>query len=93
MTDKLMYPRPRSSDFDVHYALHQLQEDEGLFLEFLADPDAVLSRFPLDDQSKDLIKRRDYDGMVAAGLHPIMVVQYQRHIEWGMKMTAAEAAR
>jgi hypothetical protein len=28
----------------------------------------------------------------ARGIHPIMIVQFQRHIEWGMRMTASRAA-
>jgi hypothetical protein len=34
----------------------------------------------------------DYAGLQRRGLHPIMIVQFQRHIEWGMRMTASREA-
>lgn len=92
MTDRLMYPRPRNEDFEVHEILHELQEDEALFREFLVDPDAVMSRFQLDDEARVLIRTHDYEGMVRRGIHPIMVVQLQRQVEWGIKMFSAEDA-
>lgn len=91
--EQLMYPRPQAGDYHVHLLLHDMQEDEDLFVEFLADPDAVLGRYPeVDDEAKRLIASHDYAGLQARGLHPIMIVQFQRHIEWGMRMTSSRAA-
>lgn len=92
MTDELLYKRPRLDDFHVHRVLHDLQEDEPLFEAFLADPDRVLASYPLDDQARRLLTDKDFSGLVERGIHPIMVVQFQRHIEWGMKMTAQRAS-
>jgi hypothetical protein len=89
----LLYPRPQAGDFHVHRLLHDIQEDEDLFEEFLGQPDAVLGRYPeVDDDAKRLIAAHDYAGLQARGIHPIMIVQFQRHIEWGMRMTASKAA-
>jgi hypothetical protein len=90
MTDELYYPRPANRDLALHTVLHQLQEDEELFREFLGDPGGVAARFDLDEQARALLRDRDYRGMVRRGVHPILVVQLQRHIEWGMKITAAD---
>jgi hypothetical protein len=91
--EKLMYPRPQVGDFHVHRLLHDMQEDEDLFVEFLGNSDAVLDRYPeVDDEAKRLIATHDYAGLQQRGLHPIMIVQFQRHIEWGMRMTASRAA-
>ncbi len=88
-----MYPRPRAGDFHVHRLLHDIQEDEDLFVEFLDKPDAVLASYPeVDDEAKRIIAAHDYAALQARGIHPIMIVQFQRHIEWGMRMTASKAA-
>lgn len=94
MTDeKLLYPRPQAGDFHVHRLLHDIQEDEDLFVRFLDEPDAVLGNYPeVDGDAKRLIAEHDYAGLAARGIHPIMIVQFQRHIEWGMRMTAAREA-
>lgn len=86
MTEELLYPRPATRNLAIHTVLHALQEDETLFQEFLADPDQVSSRFGVDDEGRALLRARDYRGMVSRGVHPILVVQLQRHIEWGMKV-------
>jgi hypothetical protein len=91
--EPLLYPRPRAGDFHVHRLLHDMQEDEDLFVRFLDQPDAVLAGYPeVDDEAKRLIAAHDYAGLQARGIHPIMIVQFQRHIEWGMRMTASRAA-
>jgi hypothetical protein len=91
--EHLMYPRPQVGDFHVHRLLHDMQEDEDLFVEFLGDSHSVLGRYPdVDDEAKQLIAEHNYAGMQKRGLHPIMIVQFQRHIEWGMRMTASRAA-
>jgi hypothetical protein len=91
--EQLMYPRPRAGDFHVHRLLHDIQEDEDLFVEFLERPDSVLANYPeVDWDAKRLIAAHDYAGLQARGIHPIMIVQFQRHIEWGMRMTASKAA-
>jgi len=86
MTDELIYPRPANRDLGIHTVLHALQEDEALFQEFLADPDTVTGRFGLDEEARALLRARDYRAMVSRGVHPILVVQLQRHIEWGMQV-------
>jgi hypothetical protein len=92
MTDSLIYPRPRNGDFEFHRFLHELQENGALFRGFLSDPDGVMSRFDLDESSRGLLKARDYDGMVARGIHPILVVQLQRRIEWGLTMATGDTS-
>src|SRR6202035_2156783 len=94
MTDQqLLYPRPAPGDFHVHRLLHDIQEDEDLFVEFLADPPAVLSRYPeVDDDAKQAIAPHDYALRRARETPPIRIVQFQRHIEWGRRMTAAREA-
>ncbi len=91
--EPLMYPRPKAGDYYVHRLLHTIQEDEDLFVEFLDKPDAVLANYPeVDAEAKRLIAAHDYAGLQNRGIHPIMIVQFQRHIEWGMRMTASRAA-
>lgn len=87
---ELMYQRPRPENYDGHKALHDLQESESIFREFLADRDAVLDRYDLDDEMRRLIRDADYPGLVARGIHAVMVVQFQRRIEWGMSLAKAE---
>jgi len=87
VTDKLIYPRPSPRDLAVHTLLHDLQEDEGLFQEFLAHREEVSRRFGVDAEATRLLVDLDYPGLVARGIHPILVVQLQRHIEWGMRMS------
>jgi hypothetical protein len=91
--EHLMYPRPQSGDFYVHKLLHDMQENEDLFVEFLGDSDAVLGRYPeVDDEAKKLIATHDYGGLQRRGLHPIMIVQFQRHIEGERGRTASREA-
>lgn len=85
MAEDLIYPRPATRNLAIHTVLHALQENETLFQEFLADPDVVTGRFDVDEESRALLRARDYRGMVGRGVHPILVVQLQRHIEWGMQ--------
>lgn len=87
---ELMYQRPRPENYDGHKALHDLQESEAIFKEYLEDPDAVLDRYGLDDEMRSLIRNADYSGLVARGIHAVMVVQFQRRIEWGMSLAKAE---
>lgn len=90
MNDPLLYKRPRVADFDAHRVLHDLQEDETLFQEFMADPEAVVSRYALDEEAHRLIVEHDFAGLRRRGIHAVMIVQFQRHIEWGVKMTAKQ---
>jgi hypothetical protein len=85
----LIYPRPKASDYHVHRVLHDLQERTDVFLEYLDNPDQVLQRYDIDDDSHRLIKERDYQGLVARGIHPIIVVALQRRIEWGTSHSAS----
>jgi hypothetical protein len=85
----LIYPRPKASDYHVHRALHDLQERTDVFLEYLDDPDTVLGRYGIDDEAHRMIKERDYAGLVARGIHPIIVVALQRRIEWGTSHSSA----
>ncbi len=90
MTERLIYPRPANRDLELHTALHELQENEDIFRKFLEDPDAVVGRFDLDDEARALLRDRDYQGMVNRGVHPILVVQLQRNIDWGMNRSRDE---
>jgi hypothetical protein len=87
---KLMYQRPRPENYNGHKALHDLQESESIFREYLDDPDRVLDRYDLDDEMRSLIRNADYRGLVERGIHAVMVVQFQRRIEWGMSLAKAE---
>lgn len=88
--NELMYQRPRPENYEGHKALHDLQESESTFREFLENPDGVLARYDLDEDMRRLIKNADYSGLVARGIHAVMVVQFQRRIEWGMSLAKAE---
>ncbi len=85
----LYYPRPKASDYHVHRVLHDLQERSDIFREFLDRPDEVLARYELDEEAHQLIKNHDYQGLVARGIHPIIVVALQRRIEWGTSHSAS----
>jgi hypothetical protein len=91
MPDTLLYPRPANRNLELHTVLHRLQEDAELFRAFLDDPGAALKPFPLDDDARSLLRNHDYRGLVARGVHPILVVSLQRQIEWGMTMRADDA--
>lgn len=91
MTEQLMYQRPRPENYDAHKAIHDLQEREALFREFLDDRDGVLDQYNLDPEMHALIRDADYQGLVDRGIHAVMVVQFQRRIEWGMSMAQAES--
>ena len=86
MSDNLYYPRPRHEDFELARLIHDLQEDDGLFEQFMADGPAFVERYELDDEAKKLVTSYDYAGMVARGIHPMLSVQLQRRIEWNLKM-------
>lgn len=90
MTDELLFPRPSNRDLAVHTVLHALQEDQDLFERFMKDPDEVLAAYDLDDEARRLLATRDYEGLVARGVHPILVVQLQRRVEWGVSRYADE---
>ena len=91
MSDALLYPRPAIRDLELHTVLHDLQEDAELFRGYLDDPDTALSRFDLDEEARALLRNRDYQGLVARGVHPILVISLQRQIEWGMTMRADDS--
>lgn len=90
MTERLIYGRPQNRDLMIHTVLHALQEDNELFDRFMTDPKAVLSAFDLDDDAQRLLSDRDYQGLVERGVHPILVVQLQRRVEWGVSRYADE---
>lgn len=85
----LLYPRPKASDYDVHRLLHDLQEREPVFRAYLDDPEALVGSYGVDDEAARLVVERDYDGLVARGLHPILVVALKRRIDWGTSLSAA----
>lgn len=89
MSSDLMYQRPRPENYDGHKALHDLQESDTIFKEFMADRDAVLDRYGLDEEMHRLIRDADYQGLVKRGIHAVMVVQFQRRIEWGLSLARA----
>lgn len=84
MSDNLIYGRPQNRDLVIHTVLHSLQEDNDLFDRYMTDPSSVLSTFELDDEAHRLLRDRDYQGLVERGVHPILVVQLQRRVEWGV---------
>lgn len=86
MTNALYYPRPLAADFELARAIHEMQEDDDLFGQFLAERRPFLDRYPIADEAKDLLSNLDYAGLVARGIHPMLVVQMQRRVEWGMKL-------
>lgn len=89
--DDLMYQRPRPENYDGHKALHDLQESDALFKEFMADRAGFLGRYGLDEEMHRLILENDYPGLVTRGIHAVMVVQFQRRIEWGMSLAGANS--
>lgn len=90
MTGQLQFPRPANRDFVIHTVLHDLQEDRPLFERYMEDPESVLAAYELDDEGRRLLASRDYAGLVARGVHPILVVQLQRRVEWGVSRYADE---
>ena len=91
MADALLYPRPAIRDMELHTVLHDLQEDAELFRKYLDDPDVALRGISLDDDARKLLRDHDYQGLVARGVHPILVISLQRQIEWGMTMRADDS--
>lgn len=90
MTDQLLFPRPANRDLGIHTVLHALQEDRELFERYMEEPEPVLAAYDLDDEGRRLLATRDYAGLVARGIHPILVVQLQRRVEWGVSRYADE---
>ncbi|MBU8809367.1 hypothetical protein [Mycolicibacterium goodii] len=87
MSNDLYYPRPRHEDYELARLVHDLQEaDDDGFAEFMADPQAFVARYDLDDQAQKLVTSFDYDGLVKRGIHPMLSVQYMRRVEWNLKM-------
>lgn len=91
MSDQLIYPRPANRDLVIHTILHALQEDKELFNLYMTEPDAVLGKYDLDEEARTLLRDRDYRGLVARGVHPILVVQLQRRVEWGVSRYAGHS--
>lgn len=54
------------------------------------DPDVALERFDLDDEAKNLLIGHHYKGLVARGIHPILVIHHQRDIEWSLQISSSE---
>lgn len=90
MSDQLYYPRPRHEDFELSRLIHDIQEDDELFAQFMADGDAFVSAYDLDDEARKLITSYDYAGLVDRGIHPMLSVQLQRRIEWNLSMAVAK---
>ena len=90
MSDNLYYPRPRHEDFELARLIHDIQEDDALFAEFMADGAGFVDRYELDDEAKKLMTSYDYEGLVGRGIHPMLSVQLQRRIEWNLKMAVSK---
>ena len=90
MSDSLYYPRPRPDDYELARLIHDIQESDELFTEFMADPAAFVGRYELDEQARQLMTTFDYDGLVARGIHPMLSVQFMRNVQWNLKMTVAK---
>lgn len=90
MSDKLYYPRPRHEDFDLARLIHDIQEDDELFAEFMADSSGFVKRYDLDAEAEDLITEYNYSGLVDRGIHPMLAVQLQRRIEWNLSMAVTK---
>lgn len=86
MSGNLYYPRPRHEDFELARLIHDIQEDDALFEQFMADGASFVQRYELDEEARKLLTSYDYDGLVARGIHPMLSVQLQRRIEWNLKM-------
>lgn len=93
MPGELVFPRPANRDLVVHTVLHALQEDKQLFDRFMENPDVVLAGYDLDDEAERLLASLDYSGLVARGVHPVLVVQLQRRVEWGVSRHTDERER
>lgn len=92
MEDKLYYPRPRHEDFELARLIHDIQEDDDLFAEFMADSPAFVKRYTLDAEAEKLMTEYDYPGLVDRGIHPMLAVQLQRRIEWNLSMAVKKDA-
>ena len=90
MSDGLYYPRPRHQDYELARLIHDIQESDKLFNEFMAAPEVFVEGYDLDDEAKKLMTTFDYDGLVARGIHPMLSVQFIRNVQWNLKMTVAK---
>lgn len=87
MSDSLYYPRPRHEDYELARLVHDIQEDDELFAEFMADSPAFVKRYDIDPEGAKLMTEYDYDGLVVRGIHPMLAVQFKRRVEWNLRMT------
>jgi hypothetical protein len=92
VSQDLYYPHPRHEDFQLNRLIHDLQENDALFTEFMADGRAFVARYDVDDEGRELVVTYDYPGLVARGIHPMLVVQLQRRIEWNLSMAVARVS-
>jgi hypothetical protein len=86
VSEDLYYKRPRHEDYELNRLIHGLQEDDTLFNTFMEDGRAFVDTYEVDDDAKRLMTTYDYKGLVARGIHPMLVVQLQRRIEWNLSM-------
>ncbi len=90
MSSGLYYPRPRHEDYELARLIHDIQESDELFSEFMAAPEEFVGRYDLDDEAQKLMITFDYDGLVDRGIHPMLSVQFMRNVQWNLKMTVAK---
>lgn len=90
MSNGLYYPRPRHEDYELARLIHDIQESDELFAEFMAAPEEFVGRYELDDEARKLMITFDYDGLVERGIHPMLSVQFMRNVQWNLKMTVAK---
>jgi len=90
MSDGLYYPRPRPEDYELARLIHDIQESDQLFTDFMANPEEFVGGYALDEEARKLMTTFDYDGLVARGIHPMLSVQFMRNVQWNLKMTVAK---
>lgn len=78
---QLMYPHPKVQHFSAHRALHRLGQSKEDFDAFLADRDAWIESQNIPEPERSMIRSLDYTSLVAAGLHPILVLTVRRKME------------
>lgn len=91
MSDDLYYPRPRHEDYELARLIHDIQEDDDLFAEFMADSPTFVKRYDIDADAAKLMTEYDYDGLVVRGIHPMLAVQFKRRVEWNLRMTVGQS--
>lgn len=75
------------SAFWVGKLIYTLQHNPQLSQQFREDPDPVMEQFPLTDEEKDALRRKDVKFLFELGVNPYMIAISTRHL--GLKQEEA----